>query len=212
MNTVLNKRLNSILKNPFTQYLRSLGFKKSKYNYLRNLGELAWIINVQKSQFNDKEMTQFTINGGIYVPEVFSIYSNTENISKPQIEHCSCSVRIGMLTEFRKDIWWKLKQSDSIKNDFKIAEDTQEKVEKYLIPFLGKFKNLFDIADFLESELDYQRNQYFPISKAQRLAFAGIIYSKLGEIEKSNQALSFAVEASKKSPIEDIVKNLKKRF
>lgn len=102
MTLVFNKRLNNILGSSLTPYLKSLGFKKSKNNYTRDLGEMAYIINIQKSRWDDKEEAKFTFNCGIYVPEVFSIYSNIENISKPQIENCS-KADIFKISKFLKD-------------------------------------------------------------------------------------------------------------
>lgn len=209
MASILDNRLNTILKTGVTPLLKELGVKKGQLIYSCDFDGLSWLVDIQKSRWNDEEEAQFTVNCGIYVPGVLSVYANMPEPAKPKIEHCSCSARIGMLTPEKKDIWWKLTSGDSDSVDGSIAQDLRSKIENVALPFVNKFKLPQAVANFLSSDLGDEYSQVAPATKAQRFAYSAIIHSKLGNGDAAKRILSTAVEASKKSPIEDIVKNLK---
>jgi Domain of unknown function (DUF4304) len=206
MDNILKVRLNFILKNYVTKRLREIGFSKNQSTYSKRLDEILWLINIEKSRWNDLNELEFTINCGIYVPGVWSIYANLNEPTNPKVENSSVYFRIGMLTPERKGIWWKLLKDDSIETDTIVAEDMVFNIEKFALPFLTKFKNAYDVATFLSSEKeDKFKYLLFPVAKAQRLAFAGIIFYKLGENSKAKEAIDGAVMESRMSPIEEII-------
>jgi len=209
MANIFDGKLNSILKNQVTPFLKELGFKKNLLIYSRDVGELKWLIDIQKSRWNDESEAQFTLNFGVYVPGVLSTYANMPEPAKPKIEHCSCSARVGMLTSERKDKWWKLTSDDSQEVVDEISQDLLSKIREIAVPFLSKFNSSLEVAEFLSSELSKEHSQISPQTNAQRLAFSGIIYSKLGDKTKASRVLDDAVEASIKSPIETVVRNVR---
>lgn len=191
--------------------LKEQGFKKSQLTFTRQLENIAFLIDIQKSRWNDKNEAQFTLNIGIYVPGVFSTYINNAEPTKVKIEHCTCYIRLGMLASNPKDIWWKLSQTDSFEIDNQVNQELIEKLNDLVFPFFSKFESSLDVAKFLASDLGKEFNQLFPLSKAQRLAYSAIIYFKLGEKNKSNELFTIACNISRKSPIEEIINKLKLR-
>lgn len=209
MANIFDNRLNAILKTEVTPFLKDLSFKKRQLIYSCDYDGLSWLVDIQKSRWNDPEEAQFTVNCGVYIHGVLSVYANMSEPAKPKIEHCSCSARVGMLTPEKKDIWWKLTSGDSNSVDGSIAHDLRSKIENVILPFLNKFKSPKDVSHFLSSDLGDEYSQVAPATKAQRLAYSAIIHSKLGSRDEAKRILDIAIEASKKSPIENIINNLK---
>ncbi|MEZ5345226.1 MAG: DUF4304 domain-containing protein [Pyrinomonadaceae bacterium] len=78
MTNILNKRLNTISKNQVYMRLKDLGFRKNGAVYSRVTGGITWLIEVQRSQWNDQSELRFTLNVGVYVPGVWSTYATYE--------------------------------------------------------------------------------------------------------------------------------------
>ena len=108
MTSQFTRRIDGILKSALTPLLRSRGFRKRGPVYVAEHGEVTWLVDVQKSQWNDRNEAQFTVNGGVYVPGVVSGYSRRPDPAEPKMVDCCLSVRIGMLDESRVDKWWKI--------------------------------------------------------------------------------------------------------
>ena len=210
MANILDNRLNAILKKEVTPLLKALKFKKRRLNYSYDFDGLCWLVNIQKSQWNDQEESAFTVNCGVYIPGILSVYAN--NISEPtspSLMHCACSARIGMLMPEKIDIWWTLTLGDSASVDEDIAQDIRIKVENVALPFLNKFKSSQSVADFLLYESGDKYKQVDPMAKTIRLAYSAIIYSRLNRHDEAKRILDIAIEASKDSPIEYTINHLK---
>lgn len=216
----LNKRLNLILKDYISPFLREFGFRKKKLNYSCAINEVKWLINVQRSKFNDQSKSEFTLNVGVYVPGVWSTYATYEKAKieplNPTLRECSFHERIAVLTNEKEDIWWKLRADDSDEVDNEIAQDLLDKIKNAAIPFFNKFNSSLEVAEFLSSDLSKEYKYVHPLAKSVRLAYAGIIYFNLGEKGKAEQILDFAIEAanaeaSKRFPNDGFIEDLKHR-
>lgn len=208
MANILDNRLNAILKKEVTPLLKAPKFKKRRLNYAYGFDELCWLVNIQKSQWNDREESAFTVNCGVYIPGIVSVYANISEPTNPSIMHCACSARIGMLMPEKIDIWWTLTLGDSASVDEDIAQDIRCKIENVALPFLNKFKSSQSVADFLLSESGDKYKQVGPVAKTKRLAYSAIIYSRLNRHDEAKRILDIAIEASKDSPIEYIINQL----
>ena len=202
MANILDNRLNAILKKEVTPLLKALKFKKRRLNYAYGFDELCWLVNIQKNQWNDQEELAFTVNCGVYIPGIVSVYANISEPASPSIMHCACSARIGMLMPEKIDIWWTLTLGDSASVNEDIAQDIRCKVENVALPFLNKFKSSQSVADFLLSESSDKYKQVGPMAKTIRLEYSAIIYSRLNRHDEAKRILDIAIEASKDSPIE----------
>ena len=220
MPNILNKRLNLILKDYISPFLRELGFRKKNLNYTCDINEVKWLINVQRSKLNDQSKSEFTLSVGVYVPGVWSTYATYEEAKieplNPTLRECSFYERIAMLTNEKRDIWWELRVDDSGKVDNEVAQDLLDKIKNVAIPFFSKFNSSLEVAEFLSSDLGGEYKYLFPRPKSVRLAYAGIIYFNMGEKGKAEQILDFAIEvadaeASKRIPNDGFIKDLKYR-
>ena len=209
MPNTLDNRLNAILKKEVTPLLRALKFKKRRLNYAYGFDELCWLVNIQKSQWNNQEQSRFTVNCGVYIPGIVSVYANISEPTSPSIRHCACSVRIGMLMPEKIDIWWTLTLGDSASVDEDIAQDIRSKIENIALPFPHKFKSSQSVTDFLLSESSDKYKQVDPGAKTIRLEYSAIIYSKLNRHDEAKRIFDIAIEASKDSPTEYTINHLK---
>jgi hypothetical protein len=192
--------------------MKDMGFRKKQQVYENNLIDLTWFVNIQKSRWNDETECQFTLNCGVFIPGVLSKYANVIEPAKPKIDHCCCAARIGMLTPEKLDKWWKIKKNESDSADDEIGQDIKFMINQFVIPFLNKFTAPMKVADFLSDDFDDKYKQIFPTSKAQRLAYAAIIYSLIGERQKALDILDFAIAVSIKTPINETITDLKNKL
>ena len=208
MASPLAQRIVGILKMGLTPLLRSRGFRKEGSVYLARHGEMAFLVDIQKSRWNDEDEAQFTINGGIYIPGIVSAYSGRPDPEKPKIVDCCLSVSIGMLEKSRLDKWWKVTSRDSPQEvvDEEIARELCDRVENLLLPFLEKFESPADVAGFLCGTMDTPARFVAPQAPAQRHAYACLIYSKMGNSPKAQRAIEQALREAAGSPIEKVIK------
>lgn len=208
MANVFDSRLNIILKNWVTPCLKKAGFNKQKVQYGQVRGDVIWLIDIQRSRWNDASQAQFTLNCGVHIPGVVSAYANKNEPTKPRIPDCCISSRIGMLTTEKKDLWWRLDFDDNGTVDIQIGKDLLDKIERYIVPFLEKFDGRPEIAEFLSQPLAEDYRYISPQSHAQRLAYSAIVFSLLGDTGRANDVLKEAIDKASGAPIEAIVAGL----
>ena len=107
----------------FTDFLKPLGFSKSGRTYNRTTSEgLVQVINLQicrpdpiPPQFS-KDMPapphdRFTVNLGVWVPEVADYHGVKLNSKIIQEHDCQVRIRLGKFAQPPNDLWWKLDES-----------------------------------------------------------------------------------------------------
>jgi hypothetical protein len=180
--------------------------------YVRELEDISWIIDVQKSQWNTKEKAEFTLNCGVYVPGLFAAYGNRPEPETPSIGRCCLQARIGALTD-GKDRWWVLHADDDIETtDEKIGAEIRDRLEHGVLPFLERFQSRRDLAAYLEAWGPREQKQVMPKNEVIVLAYLGILYWLLGEQEKCRSMLAQAAEKAAKKPNEELIHDLRARL
>ncbi len=208
----IRNRFEFLLRKEVAPAFRSFGFKKVGDIFYRQSAELLFLIAIHRSRGNDENTFEFTCDCGIYIPEVVSRYLNRNGSDKPKIHDCCCSIRIGMLSEEKNDIWWALEANKLASDDSAIAASFVKKVELLGIPFLSSFESSEDVGNFLSREIPKQFAQVSPISEIQRLAYSAIIFDNRGNKEKAVDLIKKSKEKSKGSPIENHIMNLCQRL
>jgi hypothetical protein len=137
---------------------------------------MNFLVDVQKSQWNDSSEAKFTLNFGIYIPDILCVYANRAATSKPKIEDCVCYGRASDISPIKVNSWWKLTVDDPMDFDKNTGAQLMAQIENAVLPFFDQFKQVTDVAQYLES--DNYPKQLLPITKAQRYAYASIIYAE----------------------------------
>jgi len=207
------KRIDEILKAGLTPLLRKHRFTKRGSVYLAELGDVAWLVDVQKSRWNDATEAQFTVNGGVYVRGIVSAYCSSPEPRRPRLEDCCLSVRIGRLHEESVDKWWKLTGSSGPQDpgDEQVAAEVCEWVEGLLLAFFRRFESLAEIVAFLEGPIDSTTSFVSPQSSAQRHAYACLVHLRMGNAAKARIEIDEAVRQAEGSPVEEAIKRLREQ-
>jgi hypothetical protein len=127
-------------------------------------GGLTQVITFQMGSFDPPGTTyipglrenmygRFTVNLGVYVPEVARHHGGGEAKSIVQEYHCCVRARIGTLGTERADLWWDLAPGASL------VSEIQRRLEGDALPFLERFKS----RDSILQELMGQATSEFAI-------------------------------------------------
>jgi len=128
-------------------------FRKDKLTWNRGKGEIIHLLDIQKSQWNDKNDISFTINLGVCVKSERQIFWNKPFPKTIRRLDCFLYLRVGRLFD-NHDHWWTLKPSDDID---RVGKKLQEIIENKCIPFLDNLDSINKAIAFVENEV---LNQY----------------------------------------------------
>nr|WP_254200426.1 DUF4304 domain-containing protein [Lysobacter sp. MMG2] len=203
----LDTRFDQIIKAGITPVLAVHGFKKRRYVYERKEGCISYIVDLQRSQWSNASALDFTMNCGVHIPGVISMFANRPDPKNPKIVDCCVGSRLGMLSPDHKDKWWSVTAEDSgHAPDDRLSEDLRAAIEGLALPFLRLFPSQLAVAEFL-SDVPREYRQVFPMHEAQRLAYAAIIFRMVGD-SKAGSALESAVALAAGSPLESTLATL----
>ena len=76
---------------------------------------------------------RFTVNLGVYVPEVARHHGGGRAPSFVQVYHCCVSARLGELGPERRDLWWRLGHGATAHGEI------EQRLERDGLPFLERF-------------------------------------------------------------------------
>jgi len=124
---------------------------------------LTHVINFQMGRFDPPGTSyipwfrknlygKFTVNVGVYIPEVFRLTHTVEPTSFIAEPDCCVRVRLGNLGPEHEDLWWKVRASP------RMAAELRLRLERDAIPFLKRLQS----RDALLEELGKVEVTYGP--------------------------------------------------
>ena len=137
------KKIASILHRDL---LKINGFRKLGMTFTRN-DEFPKILNIQSSQWNNKDEAHFTINLGVYIDEVHKrsdAYPAGKNIKE---YNCDLRERIGSLMSGGCDPWWKVVPNTDTE---KLAAEVIQTTSTYALPWFDRCNNMTEAAGIFE--------------------------------------------------------------
>lgn len=146
------KRIDSIIREGLAPLLKKSGFKKKGRNFYREYPDRIEVINVQASQWNEGNEGKFTINVGVYYPEISKILEAPPVRAAPKEYDCTVRERIGHLTPENKDQWWHI---DGSVNDLVISENVATQVEKICLPWLSEMSDLENVKNYVVKNMAF---------------------------------------------------------
>lgn len=198
-NSILQKRFRQIIREGIDPVLKAAGFVKQGQVYRRQLPELWWVLDVQRSRWNTADECDFTVNVGIHVPRVRSTYyPSYPEPQLPEVSDCIVSCRIGTLNPERKqDLWWTLKIDDDVQEtDARIKDEISKELSRHVLPFFKRFQTRRDVIAFLDhlktsrSEI-HGGNHIYP-NNSWLSIFLGILYWMESDQEACSENLTQA--------------------
>jgi hypothetical protein len=209
----LKVRMNALLREVIWPTVASQGFISTKDTYTKELDHLTWVIDIQRSRWSDVEEAQFTMNCGVFLPAVTSVYLDRPEATNIGLTDCCVHARLGMLTEDRLDKWWKFRADDEVATtDRLIAGEISAALTEHVIPFLGRFQSEAEVLRFLARPRTERDKHVWPQNPAIAFCYAAIIASRLQRRRDATTYLESARDAALGSPIESIVKRLEHRL
>ena len=142
--------LNRLIDKYVTPVMSAQGFRKTQLVWNRDKLDFVHMLDIQKSRWNDKTNTQFTINIGVCLRRVWQIY--WDQLPPRVVRECDCfpCIRVGYLianSSTPKDIWWSLTSPADI--DL-IGAELQNILSNKCIPFLNKLNSIHVIKALAE--------------------------------------------------------------
>ena len=188
-------RLQSILKNHVTPLLKNNGFTKTGSVYYCSHDVLDWLVEIERSGFNDVTQANFTIVCGVYVPRVMSRYITVDQPepARPKYPDCTLYARLGWLAPEHLDVWWTLSSLDDNEHvDAEIGRDIIERLITHGLPFMQQFFDRKSVLNFLlESRMECEE-QVEPRDPVVSLVYASIISFLLGDRQQGEAAIQAA--------------------
>lgn len=177
----------SLVREIVAPYLKTRQFVRRGHKFYRDLGELIWLIDFQRSTSNSKELTRFTINLGVLSRTVADAYGKKDIKLNFIEDDCNIKKRIGYLMEERSDVWFTIDENTSFENLGSLILDL---LKDAAIPFLSEFKDEAALYEF------WAGGNYCGNTELGRLHKVLILAAKFGDQTRIDET----VEALKKDP------------
>ena len=145
----IGKRIDETIRLGLAPLLKQQGFSKSGRNFHRLSGKAWQVVNVQASQGNSDASGKFTINVGVYVPEVAVLAGQAPIAGKPKEYECTVRERMGELMPGGADHWWALLPSTDLAV---VATSVTQAVTAYGLPWLEAHASVEQVAQALASQ------------------------------------------------------------
>lgn len=173
----ISKVIDTVLKIELVPFLKKLGFKKKGRNFYKEYDNRIEVINVQASQWNSGQSGRFTLNIGVYYPEIAKLAEAPSITGLPKEYNCTLHERIGFLTSEQRDIWWEV---DSHSELSIVGADVANKVRQYCLPWLDKMSDLVNVKT--------------SASESQNSLLAAVISLYLGDTSESRFYFELALK------------------
>lgn len=170
--------------------MKTRGFKVRGRTFNRRTDdELTQVVNLQMGPSDPPGTTYFrglrknlhglfTVNLGVYVPEVSRIHGRGEVRSWVQDYHCCVRARLGEAADKTRDVWWRARA------DGAVADEVGRLLEAEGFPFLDRFSTRDKIlAEWRD------RSQNMGASAPPRIVMA-IILAERGQREQARALLA----------------------
>jgi len=137
---LINKNIAPILK--------QCGFKKKNFTWNRSVNGVIQVINFQLSRYNDHDSQKFTINVGVFHPQLWRI-NKGEPAPKFITEFdCFPRERIGYIDNTKKDnkdLWWTITNETDV---IELSREIKNIIEDKCIPFLDIMTDYHAVSNF----------------------------------------------------------------
>ncbi len=168
--------IQSIAKTLNEQLLKNAGYKKSGLTWLCGA---PWtrVINLQVGKWNTPDEGTFTINLGLFIPELHAATESTPVTGSIKEYDCDVRRRIGELMPAGMDYWWKV---TSTTDSAAIAKEVCQALLQHGMPWLDQTgKSLSDVAHELQRQASHSK--------------AAVAFALAGDLPSATDAMSIAL-------------------
>ena len=109
--TAISSRIEQVIRRGLAAHLKEEGYRRSGRTF-RLLADTVRVVSVQGSQWNSEESGRFTVNLGVYFPQLVTLIGG-EPVRSPREYDCPVRARIAELRAGRDD-WWELGEATDL--------------------------------------------------------------------------------------------------
>ena len=140
--------------------LRPAGFRRRGSRFLRDVGDVVHLVQLQSSTQSTAAALRMTANLGVFSPVVDRALGGT--IAEPTEPDCHWRERLGFLTPANSDVWWTVRES---KNAAAVADELKRDLAQGGLPTLDRLASTQALRVLWESGaapglIDYERKRY----------------------------------------------------
>lgn len=168
--------IQSIAKTMDAELLKNAGYQKSGLTWLCGA---PWtrVINLQVGKWNTPDEGTFTINLGLFIPELHAATESTPVTGSIKEYDCDVRLRIGELMPVGMDYWWKV---TSATDSALIASEVCQALLRHGMPWLDQTgKSLSDVAHDLKRQASHSK--------------AAVAFALAGDLPSASNAMSVAL-------------------
>lgn len=167
-----SKVIDEIVRQGVAPFMKELGFSKKGNTWWQSYERVIEVIDIQKDRFNDGFVARFTVNLGLYWPEVQKAIAQEARSFPPKTPDCTVSERLGLLFDEGRDFWWTVGPQTDVHG---IGRDCVVKIQDFGIPWLRSGHDL-------STTLSYARKRPYTIVMKRILAELEKVCLANGEI------------------------------
>ena len=168
-------------------FLKDLGFQaRSRAFNHRTSDGLTQVIEFQMGR---NHYGKFTVNVGVYVPELYAYTFPDKKLSFIHEYDCWIRARLGQVGPEGRDIWWEL---SAIPEQ---AADVFHRIERDALPFLARYETRENVIREWVTQLSTRGSIEFVLFSRSRQQFAcAIMLAKQGRHEEARSCALAALE------------------
>lgn len=182
--------LKDLIQKHVAPLLQQYGFKKKELVWNRLNGRIVQVVDFQLSRFCSNNEEDFTINLGVFDPQVWKKCWAKEPPKFIKEEDCFPRVRIGQLlngfSEESTDRWWSCSEKT---NEDELGREIESLLEDKCLPFLDDMLDRHEVIKFCSLSADH----FMPIEKI----YLAIFKNSIGDDHSSDELLSEVSAISK---------------
>lgn len=199
------------LEESLKAHLRGLGFRHRSRTFTRTASEgLMHLINFQMGAYDPPGTVEipgfrvnlygrFTVNLGVFVPEVAEYLDGIRHGKTIHEYDCCLRARLGTIGPEQRDLWWDLSETGDV------LSDVMERLSRDAFPWFDRFGT----RDSLLSELN--RESVRSLTTVPRIVSA-IILAKRGDTSTARALLDAQIEDAAGRPHAQYVQELAARL
>jgi len=180
-----------MIKQYIVPVLKAAKFQKSKCIWNRSISSIVHVIDFQESQWNDSAEMSFTVNIGVFIPDIEKIVWDKALPKVISESECFPKFRIGYFPGIEKnyDMWWELHAD----KDFDlVGKEVANLIETKCLPVL-------DACNSIEEVLKLARLKGENVTPAEKISLAVLMYL-VGQKESGMQILNSMENDAKLHP------------
>jgi hypothetical protein len=160
-------------------FLKERGFRRTRFNFHRQVSGNWQVVNLQKSAFSDAQDVRFTVNLGVALERLRGGVFDWPDGKRPPESRCHLRERLGFVMSGR-DVWWTVSPDTDV---VALAETITLGLERYGVPWLEE-RSSDEALLALVSDPEKLRSEDAP----HHLVWFAQILAQLGE-EDARQAV-----------------------